>query len=79
LHPAAVVSRNTNDVGFSRYSIELNSKEVLPGKCLEELPTALPLVYCVLNCCKWDSSENWWFMYEIRGSCSSAAEQYCLL
>ena len=52
LHPAAVVSKDTNDVAFSRYSIELNSKEVLPGKCLEGLPTAVPLGCCVLICCK---------------------------
>jgi len=51
LHPAVIVSRDTNDVGFSRYSIELNSKEVLPGKCLEGLPTALLLGYCVVICC----------------------------
>jgi len=60
LHPTADVSRDTNDVGFSRYSIELNSKEVLPGKCLEGLPTALPLGYCVGICCKWGSCVTWW-------------------
>ena len=48
LHPAAVVSRDTNDIGFSRYSIELNSKDVLPGKCLDDLPATLPLGYCVV-------------------------------
>jgi hypothetical protein len=72
LHPAAVVSRETNDVGFSRYSIELSSKEVLPGKCLEGLPTALVLGYCVLICCKCKLVD---FLYEIWGS----AEQYNLL
>ena len=53
LHPAAVVSRDTNDIGFSRYSIELNSKDVLPGKCLDDLPATLPLGYCAVGllCC----------------------------
>jgi hypothetical protein len=41
LYPEAVVSGDNNDVGFSRYSIELNSKQFLRGKRLDDPPTAL--------------------------------------
>jgi hypothetical protein len=50
LYPEAVATADNNDVGFSRYSIELSSKQVLQGKRLEVLPAALQFGYSFVRC-----------------------------
>jgi hypothetical protein len=53
LHPETVISEENNNVGFNRYSVELNSKQFVPGKHV--LKCSQEPDFVVKNV-KWDNS-----------------------